>query len=249
MRTKNNELEIAYPDNVKVISLDVTNTESIKNAFKTANEYFGNIDVLINNAGVGFDSIFEVTDMKKIRDVFETNVFGVIQTIKEIVPFFRKNGKGTILNISSSAGFSAPPFRPIYSATKHSVEGLSESLFYELASQNIKIKMIEPGFMPNTRFMTSDTASSGFILPKEYEAYYNFIMTKMMESDGPLSNEKEVAQIVYNAATDETNQLRYIAGPDAEFIANLRWSTSEKDYFDNIKKIMGHSSWEDESGK
>ncbi|OOM73697.1 3-oxoacyl-[acyl-carrier-protein] reductase FabG [Clostridium puniceum] len=244
MRDPDESIAIENPERIFVTQLDVTNPHSIEMAIEAGIASFGQIDAVVNNAGGGFGSIFESTPMDVIRSNFETNVFGVINVLKAIIPYFRKIGGGTIVNISSSAGFAAPPFRPVYTATKHAVEGLSESLSYELESQNISIKLVEPGFMPTTNFMTSETATKEISIPPSYKSYFDTLMQTMTASPGEFSDVNKVAEQVYYAACDESNRLRYPAGPDSEALAKLRWSSSEETYLHTVREIMGQTAWQ-----
>ncbi len=243
MRNPDKSLEQENTDRIFVTQLDVTNPNSIDLAIEEGILRFGEINAVVNNAGGGFGSIFEATPMDVIRSNFETNVFGVMNVIKAIIPHFREIGGGTIVNISSSAGFGAPPFRPVYTATKHAVEGFSESLSYELESQKISVKLIEPGFMPTTNFMTSTVATQELTIPSSYQSYFETIMSGMSNSQEEFTDVNQVANQIYIAACDESDRLRYPVGPDSEALSNLRWSTSEEVYLEAAREIMGHLAW------
>ena len=243
MRKPDESIAAENPERIFVTQLDVTNPDSIEAAIAAGTARFGRIDAIVNNAGGSFGYIFEATPMDVIRSNFETNVFGIINVIKAIIPHFREIGGGTIVNISSSAGFAAPPFRPVYTATKHAVEGLSESLSYELESQNISIKLVEPGFMPTTNFMTSPTATQEIPIPPSYKSYFDTVMQAMTSSPGKLSDVNQVAEQVYYAVCDESDRLRYPAGPDSEALAKLRWSSSEETYLHTVREMMGQTAW------
>lgn len=134
-----------YPGQVIAMSLDVTKKDQINLALKKGLEAFGRIDVLVNNAGYGIIGALEEVESSEVARIFDTNVFGLIEMTKAILPQMRQQKSGHILNISSVAGFSATPGFGIYNATKFAVEGLSEALAGEVASFGIKVTIIEPG--------------------------------------------------------------------------------------------------------
>ena len=152
MRHPENEKELSGFDNIYVTRLDVRDTESIRQAIRSGIAQFKTIDVVLNNAAYGEYGIFEALSMELIRAQFETNVFGVMNVIRSILPFFRNQGSGMIINISSAGGRIGLPQMSAYAASKFAVEGFSESLSYELSSQNIILKIIEPGSV-DTPFM------------------------------------------------------------------------------------------------
>src|SRR6266568_322627 len=137
--------DLAGRDNVLVCRLDVTDPASIDQAIKSSIERFGKLDAVINNAGYGQYGIFETILQESIQRNFDVNVFGVMNVIRAIVPVLRKPKEGLILNVSSCGGLVGLPSISIYISTKFALEGFTESLSYELASQNIVVKMVEPG--------------------------------------------------------------------------------------------------------
>ena len=144
--------DLAGRDNVFVTRLDVTDPGSIDQAIKTSIEVFGKIDAVINNAGYRQYGLFETIPPKSIQSNFDVNLFGVMNVIRAIVPVFRKQKQGLILNVSSAGGLVGLPSTSIYISTKFALEGFTESLAYELASQNIVVKIIEPGGVISTDF-------------------------------------------------------------------------------------------------
>ncbi|MFB5268833.1 SDR family NAD(P)-dependent oxidoreductase [Paenibacillus enshidis] len=233
-----------YPERIFVTELDVTNPASIEAAIAAGAARFGRIDTVVNNAGVSIVSIFEATPMDVIRGIFETNVFGVMNVMRAITPYFREQGSGAIVNISSSVGFAATPLLSVYVASKHAIEGLTESLSYELESQNISVKLVEPGAIRTTSF-TSNTmsASQDMSIPASYQSYFDHMMNAMMNYPFENADEKQVAEQVYSAACDESDRLRYLAGPDAEEMAELRFAQSEEKYLTVMRKLMGQAAW------
>ncbi|MDQ2736897.1 MAG: SDR family NAD(P)-dependent oxidoreductase, partial [Pseudomonadota bacterium] len=201
---------------------------------------FGRIDAVVNNAGVGLFSVFETTPMEVMRHVFETNVFGTINVIQAVVPHFRAQGGGTIVNVSSGSGIAPAPLMSIYSASKHAVEGLSEALYHELATQQVMVRLVEPGFVKQTRFVDTTVATSQKApVPASYEAYVGQIM-RAFTDDYPmeLATEEQVAAAIYQAASETGERLRYIAGPDTEVQAKARWTTSEDEYMALMRRMF-----------
>src|SRR5437588_5718868 len=152
MRRPEAEKELVGLDDILVTRLDVQDHSSIAEAIEAGIARFGRIEVVINNAGFGLFGLFEATPLEKVREQFEVNVFGVMDVTRSILPHFRKNKGGLILNVSSGAGVFALPMISLYCASKFALEGFSESLAYELASQNIIVKIIEPGGVVSTNF-------------------------------------------------------------------------------------------------
>jgi NAD(P)-dependent dehydrogenase (short-subunit alcohol dehydrogenase family) len=244
MRHPISDLVDVDPDRIFVTALDVTDAASVKSAIEAGVDRFGRIDAVVNNAGISIVSIFEATDMNTIRNIFETNVFGTMNVIQAIMPEFRRNGGGTIVNISSGVGFAATPLLSVYVATKHAIEGLSESLSYELSSQNITIKLVEPGAIRTTKFTENTLAASHLdTIPSAYRDYADHMMQSMMNYPFENADEDAVAASVYEAATDSSDRLRYLAGPDVEEMARLRWSASEERYLARMRELMGQSAW------
>ncbi|BCH07739.1 short-chain dehydrogenase/reductase [Mesorhizobium sp. 131-3-5] len=246
MRKPDQSLAAGYPQQMLVLPLDVTNPASIESAIAAGIARFGHIDTVVNNAGISVVSIFEATAKETIRGIFETNVFGVMNVMQAVIPHLRDHGGGTIVNITSGVGLAAVPLLVLYTATKHAVEGLSESLSYELESQNILVKLVEPGAMRTTSF-TANTmeASQAVSVPAKYKPYFDHMMRSMTNYPLPDADEEQVVATIHAAATDPSNRLRYLAGPDTEEMARLRWSTSEDEYLSTMNRLMGQTAWRD----
>lgn len=248
MRKPDQNLAADYPDQMLVLPLDVTSPASIETAIAAGTARFGHVDTVINNAGISVVSIFEATAKETMRGIFETNVFGVMNVMQAVIPHLRDHGGGTIINITSGVGLAAVPLLALYTATKHAVEGLSESLSYELESQNIRVKLVEPGAMRTTSF-TANTmeASQAVSVPATYKPYFDHMMQSMMDYPFPDADEEQVVATIHAAATDPSHRLRYLAGPDTEEMARLRWSTSEDEYLTTMHRLMGQAAWRDGS--
>lgn len=217
-------------ERLMVLPLDVTNEQSIADAISAAVAAFGVIDVWVNNAGIGLASIVEVTPDKVVREMFETNTFGVIAACRAIIPQMRRQGHGVIVNVTSSVTIGVMPLVAIYAASKFAVEGFTEALAYELGAFNIRARLVEPGYAPTTNFTANSGARMEGLLPADYAGFVQACFAKMANYPTAYCTEAEVADAVYAAATDEANRLRYLAGADTEFLAKLRWSTSEDAY-------------------
>jgi short-subunit dehydrogenase len=134
-----------HEDNALLLKLDVTKPEDIENAVKAATERFGRIDVLVNNAGIGYFASFEESEMEEVRQMFEINVWGLANMTRAVLPTLRKQRSGTVVNISSQGGLVANPAVSFYTATKFAVEALSEALSKEIAPLGLKVLIVEPG--------------------------------------------------------------------------------------------------------
>ncbi|NTF41192.1 SDR family oxidoreductase [Rhizobium rhizogenes] len=248
MRSPQPELADENPERILVMALDVSDQASVGAAIEAGIARFGKIDVVINNAGITMVSIFEATPQEAARQIFETNVFGVMNVIREATPHLRKQGGGTIVNVTSGVGFMAVPLLSLYVASKHAVEGLSESLSYELESQNIRIKMVEPGAIRSTNFAASGMALSQQIpVPENYKAYFDHALQSMIDYPFDSTEEQAVVETIFQAATDASGRLRYVVGPDVEEYARLRWSTSEDEYRAEMSRLTGQDAWRERS--
>ncbi|HCL66133.1 MAG TPA: oxidoreductase [Rhizobium sp.] len=246
MRTPEPDLAREFPDRVLVQPLDVCDPTSIDAAIQAGLKRFGGLDAVVNNAGITMISVFEATPEDAMRRIFETNVFGTMHVIQAVLPHLRQRGQGTIVNVCSGVGIAAVPLLSVYVASKQAVEGLSESLAYELESQNIRIKLIEPGAMLATNFVaTGMAASQAAPVPEGYRAYFDHAMQSMVNYPFPSTEEQSVVEAIHAAATDSSRRLRYVVGPDVEEYARLRWSTSEDQYLEGMSRLTGQSTWRD----
>ncbi len=244
MRKPDANVAEGYEDRMLVEALDVADPQSIEAAVAAGIARFGGLDAVVNNAGITILSIFEVTPPEAIRRIFDTNVFGVMNVIRATVPHLRARGGGAIVNVSSGVGIAAVPLLSLYVASKQAVEGLSESLAYELESQNIRVKLIEPGAMRTTNFTaTGMSASQGAPVPEGYKKYFDHALGAMMNYPFADTEEQAVAKAIYDAAIDPSQRLRYVVGPDVEEYARLRWSTSEDEYADGMDRLLGQTAW------
>ncbi|MFG2582769.1 SDR family oxidoreductase [Streptomyces malaysiensis] len=199
-------------DRFRVVALDVTKPESITAAFETA----GPIDALVNNAGIPSMGVFEGTPMARVREVFETNTFGVMAMTQAVLPQFRERGSGVVVNVTSSVVLGHMPLTAVYKASKMAIEGFTSSLALELAPFGVRAKTVEPGACLTTNFGARATngAPMDELVPEAYAAFTKKAMDDFMRQDVS-TKESDVAETVWRAVYDTTGQLRFPAGPDA----------------------------------
>jgi NAD(P)-dependent dehydrogenase (short-subunit alcohol dehydrogenase family) len=223
---------------LKILPLDVTDPGSIAAAIADGVAGFGAIDVLVNNAGIGMASVVEATPDAVVREIFDTNTFGVFATCRAIIPQMRRQGHGVIVNLTSSAVIGPMPLVAVYAASKSAVEGFTESLSYELHPFGIRARLVEPGYAPTTNFTANGGARMQGLIPADYGAFAQAAFAKMADYPTAYCTEEEVAQATFAAATDEGRAIRYPAGPDTKMLAGLRWSTSEGRYLARMREMF-----------
>ena len=216
MRRPNVNL-LPQSERMRVIPLDVTNQDSIVSALRTA----GPIDVLVNNAGIGVVGAFEATSLSVAREVFETNTFGVMSMMQAVIPQFRERRAGVIVNVTSSTTLASFPLAGIYTASKTAIEGLSGSVAHELGAFDIRIKLVEPGYGPGTRFTENGGQRMQGLIPDAYKPFAEPIFAAFA-NPGPVTYETDVAEVVWQAAHDTTDRLHFAAGADAVALANAK---------------------------
>ena len=207
--------------NVLSLALDVTQPHTIKRSIESAMKAFGSIDVLVNNAGIGIEGPFEGASGQEVEDIFGTNVFGLMNVTRAMLPKFRKQKHGVIVNISSMGGRTTFPYYSLYHATKWAVEGLSESLSYELASFNIRVKIIEPG-VTHTEFCRKLDGEGKSHMPDGYKKIFSKVLSQKKIVRDMGNTPEIVARVVYTAACDESFRLRYPVGRDAILLSVIR---------------------------
>lgn len=208
MREPAKSVELQNIVDVECVRLDVTDADSVRSALAETIDRFGHIDAVVNNAGYGLLGPFEASSDEQIRRQFETNVFGLMNVCREIIPYFRERKAGHIVNVASLGGRTVFPFSSVYNATKWAVEGFSESLQYELEPFNIRLKLIEPGPI-NTQFYgrSQDLAKKDGL--SVYDHYASRFISFMNKSGEDAPDGSVVAQVIYDAVTDGTRKLRY----------------------------------------
>ena len=222
---------------IRINQLDVTDDVSVKNTVQAILSETGRIDVLVNNAGYGLNGAFEDLAMDEIKAQYETNVFGLIRTTQSVLPIMRRQKSGIIVNISSGAGRFGFPGSSAYISTKFAVEGLSESMSYELEPFGIKVVLVEPGVI-RTNFVTVVAKKS-----QDPNSPYSQIMQKtatvfenMMANAS--SSPDIVAKVVLNAVTNENPNLRYLAGKDVETWLDSKRNMSDEEFYKMMKQNL-----------
>jgi len=202
-------------DRMRLIALDVTRPESIAAALEAA----GPIDVLINNAGIGVVGALEATPLSTIRELFETNTFGVMAMMQAVIPQFRERTAGVIVNVTSSTTLASFPLAAAYTASKTAIDGLTGSVAHELAAFNIRIKLVEPGYGPDTRFAENGSGRMQGLIPAAYMPFAAPIFAAFAHP-AQVTTPQDVAEVVWEAANDTTGRLHFAAGPDAVALVN-----------------------------
>ena len=193
---------------VECIRLDVTDIDSIKLAIATTLEKFGRIDAVVNNAGYGVVGPFEATTLEQVQRQIDTNLIGLMNVCREIIPYFREQKHGYIVDVASVGGRMTFPLYSVYHATKWAVEGFSESLQHELDQFNIRVKIIEPGPIKSDFY-----DRSAVIAKKEglhsYEQFAERVIPAMQKYGAEAPDGSLVAQTIYDSVTDGSKRLRY----------------------------------------
>ena len=232
--------DIAKKENLplQVIQLDVNDDKSVKTAIDKVLAEKGRIDVLVNNAGYGLLGCVEDLSMDEIKAQFETNLFGIIRVTQAVLPTMRKQRQGMIVNISSIAGKIGFPVTPVYISTKFALEGLSESMRYELDPFGIKVIIIEPGAV-RTDFSNRMAIAKKVSDPNSpYSQMTQKVAAglKMLLEHG--TSPEEVAKTILKAVTSENPEPRYLVGNDAAMVMEARKNMSDAEFEKFMKKEM-----------
>jgi NAD(P)-dependent dehydrogenase (short-subunit alcohol dehydrogenase family) len=228
--------ELAALDNVMVVRLDVQDRASIDVAIAAGIaagiERFGRIDALVNNAGFGLHGVFESTPREKILEQFEVNVFGVMDVTRAVLPHFRANRAGMIVNVSSGAGVFTLPMISLYCSSKFALEGFSEALTYELAPLGITVKIVEPGGVVETNFGARSGVEAGQAeAPADYDPFVLATRRIFDQLRGArLARQDEVAEVIFQATTDGADRFRYVATEDIKPLVAARREQGEEAY-------------------
>lgn len=224
---------------LQVIQLDVNDDASIRNSIKRVERENERIDVLVNNAGYGLVGAFEDLSVEEIKSQFETNFFGVIRLTQQVLPIMRKQKSGTIVNVSSGAGRIGFPGMSAYVSSKFALEGLSESMSYELEPFGIKVVIIEPGVI-RTKFKKNSVMSKKS-LDNSSISPYSTIIQKIDSSISSIIEHatppEDVAKAILHAITSNNPELRYLVGNDMIMMAETKKSMSDEDF----RKMMMQS--------
>jgi short-subunit dehydrogenase len=201
-------------ERLRVVALDVTKADSIAAALGAS----GPIDVLVNNAGIGVVGAFEATPMSTTREVFETNTFGVMALTQAVLPQFRVRRSGVVVNVTSSVTLAPMPLAAVYTGSKMAIEGFTASLALELKGFDVRVKLVEPGYGPTTRFTANAGSRLDGLIPETYASFAQPIFAAFAKP-AAVTTEADVAEAVWRAANDVSGQLRFPAGADAVALA------------------------------
>lgn len=237
VRKPNEENRLTRLKNVLVNRIDVTDHISISIAIAEAISRFKKIDVVVNSAGYGSYGLLEATDFDSVRRQFEVNVIGPMAVTKGVLPYFRKEKKGMIINVSSMGAKVPFPLGALYHGSKSALEGMSEALSFELESIGVQIKLIEPGAMA-TNFAGPSLELNLDSSISEYRSFADKVMAKMGKMDRAASNPQIVAHTIYQAVTDNSKKFRYVVGDDAEQLIAARKRMGDLEYFDMIRGLF-----------
>jgi short-subunit dehydrogenase len=201
-------------ERLRVVALDVTKADSIAAALGAS----GPIDVLVNNAGIGIVGAFEATPMSTTREVFETNTFGVMALTQAVLPQFRVRRSGVVVNVTSSVTLAPMPLAAVYTGSKMAIEGFTASLALELKGFDVRVKLVEPGYGPTTRFTANAGSRLDGLIPETYASFAQPIFAAFAKP-AAVTTEADVAEALWRAANDVSGQLRFPAGADAVALA------------------------------
>ena len=222
---------------IEILELDVDNEESVNRAIKTVSEKKGRIDVLVNNAGYGMWGTVEDVSIDEFKEQFETNFFSIIRLIQKVAPIMRKQNSGNIVNISSVAGRIGFPVSPAYISSKFALEGLSESLRFELMPFGINVIIIEPGVI-KTNFFDSMKLSEKSQQDSTYKEITDKVISgvKMMAEMG--THPKDVADVVIKTLGEEKPLPRYVIGNDAMMFLEAKKMKTDIEFENYLKKEL-----------
>ena len=241
MRRPENEVELRGLENTLVIALDVTDQASIDDAIAQAVASFGTIDVLVNNAGYGGHSALEQTSDESVRAMFDTNVFGVFNTTRSVMPLLRQQGSGTIINVTSMAGMIGIPLETSYCASKWAVEGLTEALAMECRDLGIKVHSVLPGaYATAFNGNVQDNLESGddhiVAHAQKIRAHFGAIVADHHGSE-ETADPQEVADMIFQCAT-EVMPVHNPCGSDAEMLVGLSQAPGRQVFYDNLTQLL-----------
>jgi len=240
MRSPEKESELRELENTLVTRLDVLELDTIKTAIKEGIQAFGKIDVVLNNAGYGLMGTFESASRESIIRQFGVNVQGLFDVTQQALPHFREQKAGMFINISSVGGRMTFPLMPLYHSTKWAVEGFSESLRWEMAQIGVKVKLIESGGVA-TDFGGRSLDMQHHQELTEYNEFVNGFMAAMAQSMNPetMNKAEQIAEVIFEAATDNSDKLRYRAGADCEQLLGARDKMTDEEFFAMQKQQFG----------
>ena len=244
MRSPETETELTQLDDVLVTRLDVTEPESARQAVDEGLSRFGAIHVLVNNAGFGGHALFEQFPDETVRAMYDTNVFGLMNVTRAVLPHMRERGEGCVINVTSISGLLGTPTSSIYSSTKFAVEGLTEALALEYGPLNIRFKTVAPGAYPTTRFRenTDSPIDAGGERLSAYagdlRGQIQAISQRLASPEGTPADPQEVADRIYECATSDT-PVHNPVGKDAEMLVGMmNGADSRQAFLDQLEAML-----------
>jgi NADP-dependent 3-hydroxy acid dehydrogenase YdfG len=231
MRKPENEQELNLLKNVTLLPLDVTNLAQIKETTQKALA-LGEVDVVFNNAGYALLGVMEAITDEQLVAQMETNFLGVVRVTQAFIPYFRNRRSGLFITTGSSAGLMGFPVSAMYDASKWALEGWSESLSYELSEMGVGIKTIEPGLVA-----TEIGGRSVLVSHPAYETLMNKFLA-LIEHGENVTTAEQIAEVVYGAATDGKDTLRYVCGEDAKALYAQRLAEGDEAFRTGIKQML-----------
>jgi NAD(P)-dependent dehydrogenase (short-subunit alcohol dehydrogenase family) len=232
--TSRNTSRVTPPHGVTFLDLDVASDESVTTVVQQVIERFGRLDVLVNNAGTGAAGAAEESSVAQAQRLFDINVFGVIRMTKAVLPHMRAQGRGRIINISSVLGLVPGPYMAVYAATKHAVEGYSESVDHEVREHGVRVLLVEPAYTKTGFDANAVQADAPLPIYTQQRQVFDRVLASAMEGgDEPVT----VAKVIVTAATDPTPKLRYTAGPRAGRVSTLRRIVPARAFDKQIRKL------------
>jgi len=222
---------------IRLDRLDVLVPASIEAAVRAA----GEVDVLVNNAGIELRSSIEDASDEDVEKQFDTNVFGTLRVLRAVLPQMRARKRGTVVNLSSVAGLVARPFGGLYSATKHALEAITESLHFEAGPLGIRVVLIEPGVY-GTRLLDNAYPGEKFTPASPYwpvHERFEVALGRLRDGTGGIQDPQEVADAIYDAVHDPKPKLRYLVGRDAQMIATAKKQLDFEQFEQAMRQTMG----------
>ena len=242
MRTPGKSAALNARSEIEQVALDVCDTASVNDAVATIIARCGRLDVLVNNAGAEtFGAVHMFTDDEVMRQ-FDTNVTGVVRTVRAVVPHMLANGGGAIVNVGSVAGRVGAPYGGMYAATKHAVEALTEAMHFELAHGGIRISVIEPGQFATQLGANSVLAAAMTEDTDEYARWQRYRAAQKRLVNGEPADPLLVAEAIYRAATDRPGALRHPVGADADLVIGAKNGLSFEDFEAAMRTLL---DWHD----
>ena len=243
MRSPEKETELVDGDRMLVLKLDVTDTASVATAFAATRARFGRVHAVVNNAGYGGHGLFEQASDEDVRAMFETNVFGPMNVMREALPEMRGAGGGAIVNVTSMAGHLGLPGNAVYTASKHAMIGLTEAMALEYKPLGVRIYSVAPGIYPTTRFGANtdkrfDEGDAQLVdLSKRLRAQINAVGEQMATRGGSLADSQEVADRILRCVTGDA-PIHNPTGADAEMLIQMMGQDKRQAFLDQLEAML-----------